>query len=366
MSDGPDLDLGPVALVGYGRFGRALGERLEEVGVALRAFDPHVVPPAAVAAGGIPDLLAGAEVVVLAVPVATTGAALAALRPHLGPDQLVMDVGSVKVGPVTEMEASLGSDIPWIGTHPLFGPTSLALGERPLCAVVCPNALHPSAPERARALYRRVGCDELVELDPQTHDRRMAESHALGYFVAKGFLDAGIRLEGPLLAPSSRAIARTVEAVQEDAAHLFASLHRENPFAGEARRRLLDALTAVDEALRGPVPATDEPHHEGGVLHIEDLGEVSPRIADLRQVIDGIDRELVELLVRRAELATRAAHAKAALGRGIQDPRREAELLADRRGQADRLGLDGGAVEDVFRAILRFSRGHQERGGGKG
>ena len=40
-------------------------------------------------------------------------------------------------------------------------PTSLALGERPLRVIVCPNDVHPRAVEAAAALYRRVGCQVL-------------------------------------------------------------------------------------------------------------------------------------------------------------------------------------------------------------
>ena len=55
-------------------------------------------------------------------------------------------------------------------------------------------------------------------------------------FVAKGFIDIGADLDAPFAPPSVRAIAQTVEAVQADAAHLFASLHRENPYAKDAPR----------------------------------------------------------------------------------------------------------------------------------
>jgi hypothetical protein len=46
---------------------------------------------------------------------------------------------------------------PWVATHPLFGPASLARGERPLRVVVCPNPLHPEPVRRVVALFDRLG-----------------------------------------------------------------------------------------------------------------------------------------------------------------------------------------------------------------
>ena len=90
-----------VALLGFGRFGRALGSLLAEAQIAHRALDPAVAVPEPVRATGLRELVTGAGLVVLAVPVPRTREALEALRPHLAPEQVVVDVGSVKVRPVS-------------------------------------------------------------------------------------------------------------------------------------------------------------------------------------------------------------------------------------------------------------------------
>src|SRR5262249_1923098 len=161
------------------------------------------------------------------------------------PDQVVFDVGSVKVATAAVMGARLGRDIPWAATHPLFGPVSLARGERPLRVVVCPSPLHPAAAVSVGALFRRVGC-QVVEQEIHEHDRAMAWTHALAFFVAKGMLDAGVPTELTFVPPSFQAILYTIAAVRADAGHLFTTLHRDNPYAAEARRALLDALGSVD------------------------------------------------------------------------------------------------------------------------
>ena len=69
-----------------------------------------------------------------------------------------------------------------------------------------------------------------------------------------------------------------------------------------------------------------------------------------------MDRELVGLLARRATLAQRAGKAKAELGHPIVDPAREARppRRAPRVGRVAH--LDPEAIDELFRAILRFSR----------
>src|SRR5262249_46743832 len=182
------------------------------------------------------------------------------LRPHLLERQrergkagvVVFDVGSVKVHPTAAFEDVLGDDIPWVGTHPLFGPLSLALAERPLRVVLCPAparyAPAAAAAARGRELYQRIGC-EIIEQTPESHDRVMAHTHALTFFIAKGMIDAGAGMEVPFAPPSFQAISRTIETVRSDAGHLFAAIQKENPFAQEARKQLVEALKNIDTAL---------------------------------------------------------------------------------------------------------------------
>ena len=98
-----------VALLGFGRFGRALGSLLSEARVVYRALDPAVTVPEAVRATAVPELIGGASLVVLAVPVPRTREGLeGAHRAQRGPDQVVLDVGSVKVHPEADARGGAG------------------------------------------------------------------------------------------------------------------------------------------------------------------------------------------------------------------------------------------------------------------
>jgi prephenate dehydrogenase len=345
-----------VSILGYGRFGRALGELLAEAGVPHKAYDKAVDVPAEHRASSVRELVTGADFVVVAVPVAVIRQALGELRPHLRPSQVVLDVGSVKVLPAAAMRDVLGSQIPWVATHPLFGPVSLALAERPLRVVLCPAPMHPAAAEHVRALYERVGC-EVIEQTPEGHDRVMAHTHALTFFVAKGMIDAGAGMEVPFAPPSFQAIARTIATVRSDGGHLFAAIARDNPFAAEARKQLVQSLSLIDRALDAQAEKAEGAVKAGEAgFEIPDLGARSPELRETRDHIDEVDHEIVQLLARRTQLAQRAAHAKAKLGAAVLDAGREAEALGARRAWASEYKLDPEGVVDIFQAIMTMSR----------
>ena len=237
-----------VAVLGHGRFGKAFVELLRQAGDPVQVFDPHAAVPADLAAPSLAAAINGAGWIVLAMPVPHMRTALAALRPLLHAGHTVLDVGSVKLQPCALMDELLGADIPHAGSHPLFGPLSLAHGERPRRIVVCPAAAHPQAAIRATAWFRTLGCEVIVQ-DPESHDRAMARTHALAFFVAKGLIDMGVDESLPLAPPSFQGMQRMLEAVRGDAGHLFGAIQRENPYAAEARESLLRELERIHRQL---------------------------------------------------------------------------------------------------------------------
>ena len=346
-------DLRAIALLGYGRFGRAFGSLARDAGIDVRAWDPASDVPSAFRVDGLESLVGPTGTVVLAVPVAATREALASLRPYLGAEHLVIEVGSVKHGPVEVMTELLGRQIAWVATHPLFGPSSIALGERPLRAVVCPNTLHATASDRARRLYERLGC-EVIEQDADVHDRLMARTHAIAFFLAKGLHEFGAERGAGFVPPSFAALSRSIELVRSDAGHLFSAIERENPYAADARRELLDALSDVDERIAGGEGALSAQSEVG--LALPGLGTQAPELKETRELIDEVDEELVRLLARRAQLSRRAGRIKAEQGRAVRDQAREYELLEERGRWALGLGLPDDAIRAIFRVILAFSR----------
>jgi prephenate dehydrogenase len=238
-------------VLGYGRFGAAFTSLLVQAGHRVRVFDPHVQVPPALASPSLRDALDGASWVVLALPVPQLREALHLARSLLHTGQTVFDVGSVKLHPCTAMAELLGSMIPHVGTHPQFGPLSLARGERRR-TVICAAAEHPQAAKRTRRLFVELGC-EVIEQDPENHDRAMARTHVLAFFIAKGLIGIGVDDGMPMAPPSFQGMKHLLAAVRCDAGHLFGAIQRENPFAAEAREELLAEPERIHHQLRADV-----------------------------------------------------------------------------------------------------------------
>jgi len=240
-----------IGIVGYGRFGAAFANLLAEHGYDWQGWDPAASVPRPNAASDIDSLLACSELIVLAVPLDRFEKVLRQLRPRLSSRHQVMDVCSVKEMPCRIMDEVLGDDIGHAGCHPLFGPLSIARSE-PLRVVVCPSDRHRDVARRARALFCSIGA-EVTEQAPGQHDRFMALTHAMAFFIARGLLDMGVDGDLRWAPPSFAALAASIAAVRADAGHLFNAIQTQNPYAAASRRQFIDALTAIDRRLaEGP------------------------------------------------------------------------------------------------------------------
>lgn len=347
-----------LGIIGYGRFGRAFADLATEAGLEVRAYDPDGQVPDLIRMESLATLADASTHIMLAVPVPALRPVVRDLRPLLRPGHVVLDVASVKLRAEATFAEELGADSRWVATHPLFGPSALALGQRPLRVVVCPNPLHPEATEDVRRMFSDVGC-EVVMQDADTHDRVLARGHALTFFVAKGMLEVGgesLSADGP---PSVRAMARVVDSVRSDAGHLFLAIERDNPYAARARAELIETLQKFHDQIDVAEP---DDVSDARAMEIPDLGDRAPELRELRSLIDDVDRDLLRLLDRRARLARGAGRIKARHGHGIRDPGREMSVLADRRLWAEDHGLDPESVEEIFRAIMRLARSAQDAG----
>lgn len=85
-------------------------------------------------------------------------------------------------------------------------------------------------------------------------------------------------------------------------------------------------------------------------------------LAPLRQQIDDIDSQLVELLARRAQVTAQVGQVKQQYALPLYVPEREAALLKARRAQAENAGVSPELVEDVLRRVMRESYSTQESG----
>lgn len=82
----------------------------------------------------------------------------------------------------------------------------------------------------------------------------------------------------------------------------------------------------------------------------------------LRQKIDQLDSELVELLAKRAAVTAEVGRVKQQYALPLYVPEREQALIKARRRQAEDAGVSADLIEDVLRRVMRESYQTQEAG----
>ena len=223
-----------LGLIGYGAFGRLTARHLS-AWFEVAAYDPAVAEGDAHAV--LTDLATAAAcpIVVLAVPVEALEDTLSAIRPHLAPDALVIDVGSVKVKPALAMDAALPEGVRIVGAHPLFGPQSGKDGIVGLRIAVCPVREAKDA-RRVAAFCRHALKLRVFQVTPEDHDREAAVVQGLTHLIARVLLNME-PLPTRMTTASFERLMQAVDMVRHDSPAVFRAIERDNPFAAEVRDR---------------------------------------------------------------------------------------------------------------------------------
>lgn len=235
-----------IGIMGFGAFGRLMARHLQPH-FAMRICDPmHPPAPDPWGQGLLPGTaaeVAACGLVILAVPVAAIPQAIASLRPHLKAGAIVLDVGSVKIGPTLAMEAGLPDGVEIIGTHPLFGPQSARHGLEGLKIALCP--IRGRSMPRIAAFLRHALKLRVIVTTPDAHDREVAMVQGLTHLIAK-ILVRMDPLPRTMTTSSFDLILQATEMVRYDAPNVFMAIERANPHAKAVR----DRFFALAEDMR--------------------------------------------------------------------------------------------------------------------
>src|SRR4029079_4124003 len=205
-------------IVGLGLIGGSIARDLAAKGVRVRGYDADREQlDAAVRDGIVSDPLdldfdgAGADVIVLAVPVDHAPVMLRRLARVARAARLVTDVGSTKTSIVNEARA-LGLDGCFVGSHPMAGDhrSGWTASRRNLFAdalvYVCPTSSPRTAVvEVAKHFWQWLGARPCL-MDADAHDKHVAWSSHLPHLVsmALGLALDGAGVERESLGPGGR------------------------------------------------------------------------------------------------------------------------------------------------------------------
>jgi chorismate mutase len=79
-----------------------------------------------------------------------------------------------------------------------------------------------------------------------------------------------------------------------------------------------------------------------------------------RQKIDGIDRDILDLISSRISLAREIAEAKGVLGMEILDPERELQIIERTRKIARENGIDESKLIELMKILMDLSKTEQK------
>ena len=234
-----------VAIIGgSGTMGKWFAEFFSRAGIAVRSFD--VDTP-----GTVAEVVKGADVVLLSVPMSSIQSVIAELKPHLEPEQLVVENCSIK-NCALPMLGELPASIEVLGIHTMFADHAHApRGEN----IVLTRT--PSCGKKAKALedlFYKFGAN-LSHTSSAEHDQRTAflqsllqlNMIALGEVLAKSFADPS-ELE-VFSTPNSRNIMSAMHRVLSQKDELIRDLQLLNDHAPQLRHRLLESLFRLVSAF---------------------------------------------------------------------------------------------------------------------
>lgn len=228
----------------------AVGRRIESLTAALSDGAVHRITT------DLADGLAGADVVLLATPVATAEGLLPKVWQAAADGAVITDVGSTK-GPIVRCAEALPAErsVAFVGSHPMagselsgYGVSRADLFPGALVIVTPTERTDPLAVKRVSEFWEALGC-RVSAMDPDDHDRAAAAVSHLPHLVAYALVEAVARLNPSFFGVAARGFKDTTRIAASDA-RVWREIFLSNRAAlGEALEAFRAALGELDRLV---------------------------------------------------------------------------------------------------------------------
>lgn len=196
-----------LGLIGCGLMGGSFALAMKQAGLVKRVVGYSKSPSTTDRARqlGVIDVeapsallaVAGADIVLLAVPVAATEATLKAIKHLVTPQMLIMDVGSTKADVVQAARQALRDQVgSFVPAHPITGRevSGVEHAEAELYSgrqvILTPTERTLTAHlQRAQALWTALGC-RVQSMSPESHDAAFAAVSHLPHMLAFAMMNS--------------------------------------------------------------------------------------------------------------------------------------------------------------------------------
>lgn len=231
-----------IAIVGgAGNMGRWLAQLLQKEGHEIILADRSreallaVQEELKIAIASNTEAVKAADAVILAVPIDSFETVVKEIAPAVSPDQIVVDVTSIKEAPVTAMQKYFPR-ARILGTHPLFGPGAKGLTSQNF--VLTPTTEKEKMLAAKVMLFLKERGARVTLVTPQKHDEMMSVVLGLSHFIsivaADTLMDLGKLQEFKAVGGSTyRVLTTLVESVVSEDPELYATLQMRLPYVQE-------------------------------------------------------------------------------------------------------------------------------------
>ncbi|MGH6865099.1 MAG: prephenate/arogenate dehydrogenase family protein [Methyloceanibacter sp.] len=200
-----------IAIIGLGLIGSSIARGVKARGLARQVAGYDLSPEVRKRARELgfcdeiadtPEaVVAGASLVVVAVPVGATASAGEALAPHLAEDAIVTDVGSVKAAVIRQVLDKLPPRVAFVPGHPIAGTEHSGpdagfaeLFEERWCILTPCERSTDAAVNKVTALWRGLG-SAVENMTPEHHDIVLAITSHVPHLIAYNIVGTAADME---------------------------------------------------------------------------------------------------------------------------------------------------------------------------
>lgn len=241
-----------IAIVGgTGKFGQHLAERMDdknEIYISGKTVEDaeKVAEERGWSYGPSTEIVQGADLVIVAVPIAVTEEVIREVGPHVEEDALFCDITSVKQMPVEAMK-EYSDEV--LGMHPMYAPSNSINGQK---VVMCPE--EGKKWSIMEEFWEEHGAD-LHFTEPETHDRAMSLVQGLMHFSELVVADvirkselSGDDME-EFSSPVYQLITDLTARMLNQKPGLYGSIQAENPENETVRERFIESAEDIREII---------------------------------------------------------------------------------------------------------------------
>ena len=246
-----------IGIIGFGRFGSLMCRYLSrdfKVVVYDRGGKAADIRSCGAGPASL-EQVCREKILILPVPISVFRQTLETIRPLLGEGTLVVDVCSVKTYPVGLMRELLPEGVSILATHPMFGPDSAADSLEGRKIVLCRERMGTGQYLKIKDYLDKKGL-HTIEATPDEHDRQISVSLALTHFIGRSLSEFGAQPLG-IDTEGYKRLLHVLEVVENDTWQLFVDMHQYNPYAGEHRAAMIEAVKRVDCKLAESMEVKD-------------------------------------------------------------------------------------------------------------